>query len=271
MEAATMSVKQASEVYQKSLDDLISIYTDWLKNRRNTIKKLKEIVKDMDSDEFRNNVANIVAGGVGVTTGAVMIGALLSAPFTGGASLVVAGVAAGVGAAGGVANLVGDKYAENYAVNKCKEADHLIKADVKKSGNLEKAEAKLTEVIVILQNESEKSGTDILKLMKDFKVKDKGMKVFKIARKTVKFARQGHGVVSAFGRASGKVLSKATGKFFAIVGIGLDIWQIVSSSQDIGNGSKSELGKGITKHILDLEKSLNAVEKYFSETYEFNY
>lgn len=136
-----MSVKQASEVYQKSLDDLISVYWDWLKNRRNTIKKLKEIVKDIDSDEFRNNVANILAGGVWVTSGAMMIGGLLLAPLTGGASLVVAGVGAGVGAVGGFANLAGEKYAENYALNKCKEADDLLKDDEKKSVNLEQAES----------------------------------------------------------------------------------------------------------------------------------
>lgn len=40
-----MSVKQASEDYQKSLDDLIRVYRDWLETRRSTIQKLKEIVK----------------------------------------------------------------------------------------------------------------------------------------------------------------------------------------------------------------------------------
>lgn len=77
-----MSVKQASEDYQKSLDDLIRVYRDWLETRRSTIQKLKEIVKDMDSDEFRNNVTNIVGSGVGVTGGAMVLGGLLLAPFT---------------------------------------------------------------------------------------------------------------------------------------------------------------------------------------------
>lgn len=40
-----MSVKQASEDYQKSLDDLIRVYRDWHETRRSTIQKLKEIVK----------------------------------------------------------------------------------------------------------------------------------------------------------------------------------------------------------------------------------
>lgn len=40
-----MSVKQASEDYQTSLDDLIRVYRDWLETRRSTIQKLKEIVK----------------------------------------------------------------------------------------------------------------------------------------------------------------------------------------------------------------------------------
>lgn len=48
-----------------------------LKNRRDTIKSLKEIVTDMDSDEFRSNVTNIVGSGVGVAGGAMVIGGLL--------------------------------------------------------------------------------------------------------------------------------------------------------------------------------------------------
>lgn len=266
-----MSVKQASEDYQTSLDDLIRVYRDWLETRRSTIQKLKEIVKDMDSDEFRNNVTNIVGSGVGVTGGAMVLGGLLLAPFTGGVSLVVAGIGAGVGAAGGVGNLGGDAIAKNYALKKCKEADDLIQDDENKSVNLEHAEAKLTEAIAILQKESDDTQTDTTTAMKKARVTKQGMKVFKIVQNTVKFARAGYGGVSAFGKAAGKVLGKASGRAFAIVGMGLDIWQIVSSSQDISKGSKSELGKGITEHILELEKSLNAVEKYFSETYEFNY
>lgn len=105
--------------------------------------------------------------------------------------------------------------------------------------------------------------------MKTASVTKKGLKVFKIVRNTVGFARAGYKGVGAFGMAAGKVLGKA-GRALAIVGMGLDIWKIVSTGKDISNGSKSELGKGITNHILELEKSLNAVEKYFSETYEFN-
>lgn len=38
----------------------------------------------MDSDEFRNNVTNILGGGVGIAGGAMMLGGLLLAPFTAG-------------------------------------------------------------------------------------------------------------------------------------------------------------------------------------------
>lgn len=69
----------------------------------------------MDSDEFRNNVTNIVGGGVGIAGGAMMIGGLLLAPFTADFGLALAGVGAGVGAAGGVGNLAGDVISKNYA------------------------------------------------------------------------------------------------------------------------------------------------------------
>lgn len=115
------------------------------------LRNKKEIVKDMDSDEFRNNVTNIVGGGVGIAGGAMMIGGLLLAPFTAGFGLALAGVGAGEGAAGGVGNLAGDVISKNYALKKCNEADDLIQDDQKQSVNLEHAEEKLTEAIVILK------------------------------------------------------------------------------------------------------------------------
>lgn len=265
-----MSVKQASKDYQKNLDDLIKVYKDWLENRRKTIKSLKEIVNDMDSKEFKSNVTSIVGSGVGVTGGAMVLAGLLLTPFTGGLGLVLAGVGAGVGAAGGVTNLTGDAISKNYALRRCKEAEDEIRDDQQKSADLEHAEATLTKAIVILKKEADATKTDISTIMKTASVTAKGMKVLKIVHKTVGFAKVGYKGVGAFGMAAGKAIGKASGAL-AVVGIGFDIWTIVSSSKDISNGSKSELGKGITKHILELEKSLNAVEKYFSETYEFNY
>lgn len=257
-----MSVKQASKDYQKSLDGLREVYRDWIENRRTTIKRLKEIVNDMDSDEFKNNVRSIVGSGFGIASGAIMIGGVFFAPITGGASLVVAGAGLAVGAAG--ANLVISK---NYALRKCKEAEDQIQDDQKKSDNLKQAEETLTDAIHILNEEAGATMTDILTIVNTV---NRGIQVVKGVQKTVGLAKAGYKGVGGFGMAAGKALGKAGGPL-AIVGIGFDIWTIVSSSKDISNGSKSELGEGITKHILELEKSMNAVEKYFSETYEFNY
>lgn len=265
-----MSVKQASQNYQKCLDELAVVYKDWIIKRKKAIKLLKEIVKDMDSDEFRGNVTNIVSSGVGVAGGAMVIGGLLLAPFTAGASLAVAGAGLGASVLGGVGNITSDTIAQNYALRKCKEADDEIKADQKRSADLEHAVKQLTSAIVILQNEAEATQTDVSTLIKGAFITRKGLQVFKIVQNTVGLARAGYRGIGAVGMAAGRAIGKASGAL-AVVGIGLDIWQIVSSSKDISNGSKSELGKGITKHIVELEKSLNAVQKYFSETYEFNY
>lgn len=115
----------------------------------------------MDSDEFRNNVTNIVGGGVGIAGGAMMIGGLLLAPFTADFGLALAGVGAGVGAAGGVGNLAGDVISKNYALKKRNEADDLIQDD-----HAEHAEEKSTEAIVILKKESDALQTDISTIMK---------------------------------------------------------------------------------------------------------
>lgn len=264
-----MAVKQASQNYQKCFDNLSAVYKDWRKKRIRAIKLLKEIVKNMDSEEFRGNVTNIVGSGVGVAGGAMVLGGLLLAPFTGGASLAVAGAGLGASVLGGVTNLTSDTIAKNYALRKCKEADDEIKEDQKRSANLERAENQLTDAIVILQNEADATQTDVTSLMKTACVTKQGLKVFKIVRTTVGLARAGYRGVGAVGMAAGKAIGRVSGAF-AVIGIGLDIWTIVTSSKDISNGSKSELGKGITNYIVEMEKSLNAVEKYFSETYEFN-
>lgn len=96
------------------MDDLIRVYRDWFENLRNIIEKLKEIVKDMDSDEFRNNVINIVGGGVGIVGGVMMIGGLLLVLFIVGFGFVLVGVGVGVGVVGGVGNLVG--FFKNYVL-----------------------------------------------------------------------------------------------------------------------------------------------------------
>lgn len=107
-------------------------------------------------------------------------------------------------------------------------------------------------------------------IMKIVLVIKKGLKVFKIVWNIVGFVRVGYKGVGVFGMVVGKVFGKVGG-VFVIVGMGLDIWKIVFIGKDISNGFKLEFGKGIINYILELEKLLNVVEKYFLEMYEFNY
>lgn len=267
-----MSVKQASQKYQKCLDDLEGVSKNWIIKRRKAINVLKEIVKDMDSAEFTGNVTNIVGGSVGVAGGAMVIGGLLLAPFTAGASFVVAGAGLGASVLGGLTNITSDTIAKNYALRKCKEADDEIKADKGRSDKLKNAEKKLAEAINDLQKKADATQIDIPSLHKIVRsyITNDGLKVLKSVRPGVALARAGVRGIGAVAMAAGRAIGKVSGGL-VVVGVVLDIWQIVSSSEDLSNGSKSELGKGITKLISEWEESLKAVQKYFSETYEFNY
>lgn len=80
----------------------------------------------MDSDEFRNNVINIVGGGVGIVGGVMMIGGLLLVLFIVGFGFVLVGVGVGLGVVGGVGNLVGDVIFKNYVLKKCNEVNDFI-------------------------------------------------------------------------------------------------------------------------------------------------
>lgn len=268
-----MSVEQASQTYQKCLNELVDVYKNWIIKRRKAINLLKEIVKDMDSGEFTGNVANIVGSSVGLAGGTMVIAGLLLAPLTAGASFAVAGAGLGASFVGGATNLTSDTLAENFATRKCKEADDEIKADQERSKKLTDAEEKLTEAIIGLQKEADAMQIDIdtlLKIARKYVTKD-ALDVLKSGRRGAILARAGY---RGFGGAMAMATGRAMGKFnVALVGLGivLDIWQIVSSGKDLSNGSKSKLGKGITKHISEWEESLNAVQKFFSETYGFNY
>lgn len=90
------------------MDELVVVYKDWIIKWKKVIKFLKEIVKDMDSDEFRGNVINIVSSGVGVVGGVMVIGGLLLVLFIVGVLFVVVGVGFGVSFLGGVGNIMLD-------------------------------------------------------------------------------------------------------------------------------------------------------------------
>lgn len=90
------------------MDELVVVYKDWIIKWKKVIKFLKEIVKDMDSDEFRGNVINIVSSGVGVVGGVMVIGGLLLVLFIVGVLFVVVGVGLGVSVLGGVGNIMLD-------------------------------------------------------------------------------------------------------------------------------------------------------------------
>lgn len=102
---------------------LREVFRDWIENRRKIIKSFKEIVNDMDSDEFKNNVRSIVGSGFGIVSGVMMIGGVLFVLIIGGVLFVVVGVGLGVGVVGGVVNLVGDVIFKNYVLRKCKEVE----------------------------------------------------------------------------------------------------------------------------------------------------
>ncbi|XP_062604318.1 apolipoprotein L3-like [Saccostrea cucullata] len=246
--------------YERYLEEFVTQYEDWVRTRRRAIRDLEQIVADMDSGEFQNNVTQIVGSSVGVLSGSIMIGALLLAPFTAGASAAVgAGIAAGVGLAGGITNLTSDQINKNYALRKCKEAENIILGDQKRTTDLDEAEKRFTEALETLKEVAKSTKKEIKTMLKTIK---RGKKVAQVMSKTARLVGKGS---RGIGMTAGKLIGKTAA--LALVGVGFDIWEIVSSSKDIANGSKSELGKDITNHIEKMRESLNEVQEYYAETY----
>ncbi|XP_062600225.1 apolipoprotein L3-like [Saccostrea cucullata] len=249
--------------YERYLEEFVNQYEEWIRTRRRAIRDLEQIVADMDSGEFQNNVTQIVGSSVGVLSGSIMIGALLLAPFTAGASAAVgAGIAAGVVLAGGITNLTSDQINKNYALRKCKESENIILGDQKRTTDLDEAvlqklwnvENRFTEALETLKEVAISTKKEIKTMLKTIK---RGKKVAQVMSKTARLVGKGG---RGIGMTAGKLIGKTAA--LALVGVGFDIWEIVSSSQDIANGSKSELGKDITNHIEKMRESLNEVQKY---------
>lgn len=253
----------ALKEYSTTSDTLGSEYKNWETERKRAISALEEIVKEMDSSKFTDNVTQIVGSGLGVAGAAAVVGGLLLAPFTGGVSALVSvgGVIAGV--AGGITNITSDKIKDNYALSKLKEAEDIIFADQQRSKRLEEAEQKMHDALVVLKGIADDTGTDITIYLKTASGTSKGVNIVRIAEKTLTGIRGGISGVTAGARAAGKVLGKLS-IGLAVVGAGFDIWSIVSNSQDIVQGSKSEVGIKITEHIKALKESLKEVQKNYS-------
>lgn len=117
---------------------------------------------------------------------------------------------------------------------------------------------------------NEEVGVIMLDILMIVDIVYRGFGVIKCVYKIVGLVKVGYKGVGVFGMVVGKVIGKVSG-FVVIVGIGFDIWMIVFFSKDISNGLKLEFGEGIIKYILELEKLMNIVEKYFLEMYGFNY
>ncbi|XP_071131789.1 apolipoprotein L3-like [Mytilus edulis] len=260
---ADAQMNNAMQKYRTTCYTLTNVYKTWESNRIKAISALEAIVVEMDSSEFTDNVTQIVGSSVSVAGALSILGGIVLIPFTGGVSAVITagGIIAGV--AGGIASLTSDKINQNYALRKMQEAANIILKDQKLSTELENANTEVEKVIIAMLDTAKDSGTDMSVYLKTASSTDKGLKIYKIAEKTVKGFRHGARGVAAGAKAVSKVVGKMT-VGLAVVGIGFDIWSIVANSQDIAEGSKSEAGRKITAHIKDLKDSLRQIQASFS-------
>ena len=83
-------------------------YKDFVEARKNTLKVLDEKIAHIDDVAEDGEIVNVVGSGAGVLGGLAVIGGILAAPFTAGASAAIA-VAGGtaLGVAGAATNVIG--------------------------------------------------------------------------------------------------------------------------------------------------------------------
>lgn len=221
------------------------------------------------------NVTTLTGSIVGVVGGGATIAGLVLAPFTMGTSLVLTVGGATVSAAGGVVSLTATLSEMGITKSRCDEATDKIKEDNSKTNELKDLIEKYEETNVKINKICEEkadaleivlatilSGTTFVAAAYAVKGVCTGMKTAKAIKTNAEMAKRAMELtrlsklarssvrdvknVKQLFQGSATALSK-TGRLvsgvFSVVFIGLDIWSIVTTSQDIDKGSKSQAGK----------------------------
>jgi hypothetical protein len=199
----------------------------WQESRDVALKKLNELADDLDKIHRNTNIAKISGNSLGIIGGTAAVVGLITAPFTFGLSLglTIGGTCAGV--AGAATNL-GSSLTEDIIAKKlCKEAENLMKNDLKECENLNKIFSD-TELRRNLMNKTGKIAGNSLQ---------KGAHVANVIIR----AEQAGG----FSNASKILLSSS--QAIRIIGVStslnfitLDLIELIETSIDVHDGSKSK-------------------------------
>lgn len=232
-------------------EETLKEITKWKQSRDIALKKLNELADQLDNVHYNTNIAKLSGNSLGIVGGTIAVVGLLSAPFTYGLSLglTIGGTCAGV--AGAATNL-GSSLTEDIIAKKlCKEAEDLMKEDLKETEILTKIFAS-RELSRNLINKTGKIAANSLQ------------KSAHVANILVKAEQAGGELANA-----SKILLSSSNAL-RVLGIGaslifitLDVIELIDTSFDVHDGSKSKYATKIRELIVKLENNKKEIEVEF--------
>ena len=240
----------------------------YLDQRRSCADEMRDVADSIESVVRDTGIARTAGGAVGAASGAAVLGGILLAPFTAGASLAltVGGIVGGVASAATTltAAIIKDKKVNENATRVKESLDSLKEKDEVVSKVMEELKEKVEKLRSLYGKESVKSflkdGKKIAMWIEKFgyNIAYKGYTVYSSV-KAIKFAKAVAEFVQAdiyamrgiatgisapgfsiFGKTlilAGSTTAKVLSGVFSVVGIGVGIWDIVEGAKDI-NGSE---------------------------------
>ena len=230
------------------MEDINKEIKRWKELRENAIKKLNELADGLDKVHRNTNIAKISGNSIGIIGGSAAVISLISAPYTLGLSLglAIGGTCAGVA---GAATSLGSSLTEDIIAKRlCKEAEKLVRKDLIESENLKK----LFSNKELRRNVVSKCGKIAGNTLQ---------KTAHVANLIVR-AEQTSEMINA-----AKILLNPSntvhilGISASIIFIVLDLIELIETSIDLNDGSKSKYSEKIREMIKNLELNKDEIEQ----------
>eukprot|EP00794_Sanderia_malayensis_P013810 gene13810-15255_t len=251
----------------------------WKKIREETISQLKTIATECNDLHRDCNIANVTGSSVGAAGGLMALGGILLAPFTFGSSLTLTVAGAATGVAGAATNITTSIVESSKMSTKCETAQNCLARDKTETDALNITMEKLmgfVDTLDTLQEQLAKieklekisigldaaalatssvssaasiaKGAQALKLIRSFTAAE--IAVLKECPKMLKNLKAFKGTALA----AGKVAT-----FFAVASLGISIYEIVTTSKDIHNGSETEAAQKLRENAKSLQEQLDTL------------
>ncbi|XP_050410185.1 apolipoprotein L3-like [Patella vulgata] len=247
------SQSEDQETLPLSISESVSLLTTLTDNRKALVLILREEAKQLNEMAKNVRISEISGSTAGIVGGAMIVAGVLGAPFTFGGSLALTGTGYVLSAAGGLTSAVAA--ITEYVINKNtrEKINKLLKKDEESMGQLNDTLAIVYNSVKFAKGGSILTAKGVKALLKLFP-EAAGNAAANAANLAARIPR-----VARFG---GRILRviRVGSSALTFLALPLDVYNLVSNSKYLHEGTQTELAKRYTEiadQIESTEKDLN--------------